>query len=73
MTLVTLVIVYAERPLLQLLDQLLLDVGGGATGEGVLGLAVVEGHLLDDIRVCIFHFPLCQSLSKASPEPAQFD
>ena len=51
MTLVTLVIVDAERPLLQLLDQLLLDVGGGATGEGVLGLAVVEGHLLDDIRV----------------------
>ena len=34
-----------ERPLLQLLDQLFLDVGGSATYEGVLGLAVVEGHL----------------------------
>ena len=26
-------------------------MGGGALGEGVLGLVVVEGHLLDDSRV----------------------
>lgn len=46
-----LVVVDAEGEHLQLLDQLLLHVRGGAKDEGVVGLSSVERHLLDDLGV----------------------
>jgi len=46
-----LVVVEAEGPQLELLDQQLLHVGGCAEHQGVHRLVPVEGHLLDDLGV----------------------